>query len=325
MVVDMNNWQYALPLPIAQISRNTAMVFSREQLTPEKQKQVQLNTLAVLTVYDYLNMMQVPTSLENTDSWEPIVRSCADVADLEIIEIGRLECRPLQGDRDVCSIPPEVWEDRIGYIVVKISDDLQEANILGFTQHAAVEELPLNQLQPIEEFFPYIAQLKNSFASNHLKENIINLEQWLAGIFTSGWQTLESFLTENQLSYPLNFAFRGDRDVNVFTSDSGIRCAKVLTIAKETQNISLGLILGISTNLTSEQIDLYLQLHPLDRDYLLPNLSLQILDKNNRIFLEAISGEFDDYLQIDFYGARGEQFQLKIKFQQQEFQEYFII
>src|SRR5919202_532289 len=139
--------EFALPLPITQVARRTAQEFASQQPTPQKAEQVRLNTLAVYAVNDYLQMMGIPCDLSVGDSWNPITRLCADVADLEITGVGRLECRPLKLHEQTCYIPPEVWSDRIGYVIVQIDESSFEATVLGFTQTASTEELSINQLR----------------------------------------------------------------------------------------------------------------------------------------------------------------------------------
>ena len=76
---------YSLPLPITQTADITAQRFSLQQPNPEKAEQVRLNTLAVYAVHNYLQLMGIPTELTAGDSWNPVMRLCTDVADLEVI------------------------------------------------------------------------------------------------------------------------------------------------------------------------------------------------------------------------------------------------
>src|ERR687886_2996272 len=82
-------------MPITQESLQFAQQFANEQPTPEKALQVYLNTLAVCTMNNYLRIMDIPTDLTASDSWNPVVRLAADVADLWVVGMGRLECRPI--------------------------------------------------------------------------------------------------------------------------------------------------------------------------------------------------------------------------------------
>ena len=160
-----------IPMAITQEARFLAQEFAKEQPTPPKAEQVYFNTLAVCMVNNYLRILGIPTDLTAGDSWNPVVRLAFDVADLEVTGLGRLECRPLKsGSRkgeliapsEVCYIPPEVQSDRIGYVAVSLDDEQQEATMLGFVKTVATSELPLSQLQSIDQLLEYLAQLKES-------------------------------------------------------------------------------------------------------------------------------------------------------------------
>ena len=84
-----------LPLPITQAANRIAWQFSQQQPTSQKAEQVRLNTLAVCAVRDYLEMMGVPVNWNECDSWNPFMRACVDAADLEVLGLGRLECRAI--------------------------------------------------------------------------------------------------------------------------------------------------------------------------------------------------------------------------------------
>lgn len=100
---------FSIFLPIAEPGRIIAKQFAGEQPTPEKAERVMFNTLAVWIANDYLQMLGIPTNISNSDSWNPVARLCADVADLEVTGIGKLECRPLKASQMLCSIPAETW------------------------------------------------------------------------------------------------------------------------------------------------------------------------------------------------------------------------
>lgn len=104
-----STYQFALPLPITQATRRMAQEFANQQPNANKADQVRLNTLAVLVMHDYLQLMEIPTNLTASDSWNPVLRLCADVADLQVAGLGRLECRPVLPSHTLCSIPPETW------------------------------------------------------------------------------------------------------------------------------------------------------------------------------------------------------------------------
>jgi hypothetical protein len=225
--------KWFLSLPLTEAARQTAEQFAKEQPTPQKAEQVRLNTLAVWIVNDYLQLMGIPTNLTRGDSWNPVVRLCADVADLEVTGVGCLECRPLRAQKLTCSIPPEVWEDRIGYVVVQIDESLREATLLGFTPTIAVDEFPPNQLQPLEALLVHLEQLRQPMAATQsaTSRTAVNLSQWLQGVFEVGWQAVEDLLDPEEPS--LAFSFRGADSSQVAepeTLETGIRRAKSIDL-----------------------------------------------------------------------------------------------
>lgn len=165
----MNNIEnYFLSLPISTTALNVARSLASQALFPSTGERLKHNTLAVLVIRDYLEMMGISTNLEGSDCWNPIVRICADVADLEIEGIGKLECRSLLAGETTCYVPPEVWEDRIGYVVVQLEANLGSATLLGFVSEVSTEFILFDHLEPIEnllEAIEAIATLQKTTSS----------------------------------------------------------------------------------------------------------------------------------------------------------------
>ena len=124
----MNNptQNFVISIPITKTDRQTAQQFAQEQSSTKKAKQVYLNTLAVLVMYHYLQMLDVPTHLQASHSWNVLGRLSADVADLNLPGRGHLECRPILKGEDTCDFPQEVWTDRIGYVVVEFNETYKQ-------------------------------------------------------------------------------------------------------------------------------------------------------------------------------------------------------
>ncbi|BAT55841.1 unknown protein [Nostoc sp. NIES-3756] len=178
-----------ISIPISEQFRQTALEFAQGQPTVAKAKQVYLNTLAVQVVNTYLTMLDIPTELEAGYCWLPRGRLFADVADLVLTGVGRLECRPIRSGDRTCQIPPEVWDNRIGYIVVEINKSCKEGKIIGFTPDVTTSEIHLEQLQSLTVLIEY--------------SHLVQLRQWLEGIYTSNWQSIEELSNQrsNQLSF----------------------------------------------------------------------------------------------------------------------------
>lgn len=311
----------ALTLPITQAACRTAQQFANQQPTPEKAEQVRLNTLCVWVVNEYLEMMDIPTQLTKSDSWNSVLRLCTDVADLQLLGIGRLECRPVRFAQEICYIPPETWEERVGYVVVQIDESRQEAKLLGFVRNVATEELPLSELQPLEDFIEYLAQLRQT-----PMRTLVNLNQWLVGIFDAGWQTVESLWNQPELRP--GYAFRsGETLVQNDTNKTQAltKRAKLIDLGIQIANQPVILIVEIRPN-TDQQTGIRLQLHPTGHQiYLIPGVQLTVLDESGAVFLETQARSADNYLQLQFRGEPAEQFSVKVSLNDASVTENFII
>ncbi|MCX7596039.1 MAG: DUF1822 family protein [Fischerella sp.] len=311
-----------LTLPITQAARRTAQQFADRQPTPESAERVRLNTLCVLVVNDYLQMMDIATNLKASDSWNPIVRLCADVADLQLPGIGRLECRPVSLDREICYVPPETWEERIGYVVVQVDESLQEAKLLGFVPSVVDEELPLSQLQPLEALIEHLA----SRAIASPVPELVNLSQWFAGIFEAGWQTLESLWNQPELTPA--FAFRSSNLIEENANNQQeptVRRAKLIDLGIKIANQLVVLIVEISPQ-ANQQTSIHVQSHPANsQNYPTPGVKLIVIDRSGAEFLEAQARNADNYIQLQFRGEVGEQFSVKVALNDACVTENFVI
>ncbi|GAB4139577.1 MAG: hypothetical protein Fur0046_14840 [Cyanobacteria bacterium J069] len=312
---------FALTLPLPEAARQLAQQFASQQPNPTKAAQVRRNTLAVWVVNDYLQMMGIDTDLPQGDSWNAIARLAADVADLEVVGAGRLECRPVADLSTPCPVPPEVWGDRIGYVAVQIDESQRFASILGFTPAlvpgSSGPTLSLGQIQPPEDLMDHLDRLLRPMvsttlarASANLNANLNHLGQWLQGAFDAGWSAVDMLLSAEQLSPA--YAFRQ-------LGNAMVRRAKLIDVG-----VSLPLVIELSPG--AEQTQICVQLHPSPGTAQLPtDTHLQILDELGAVFLEARATTLEDYLQLQFSGASGEQFQVQVSVGTASAAEAFVI
>lgn len=145
-------------------AHEVARKFATQQDTVEKGKQVYLNTLAVYAVHSFLEWMNIESDISQGDSWHPAVRCFQDVADLFIPSLGKLECRPILEGATFISLPPEVTENRIGYVAVQFEEQLKDAQLLGFCPALDPQDIPnqleIAELQPIEGLIDYLFRLE---------------------------------------------------------------------------------------------------------------------------------------------------------------------
>lgn len=167
----MNNLRTGcLTIEIEPDFHQIALQFAKEQSSVAKGKQIYLNTLAVLTLAEFLEESSFEPDLDLSDSWNPAVRCFRNVADLVISDIGKLECLPIFEDTERVTIPQEARNNRIAYAVILLSENLDRAQLLGFSTvnnpTDSVTEISLSELQPIENLIDYLFDLE--LANNYL-------------------------------------------------------------------------------------------------------------------------------------------------------------
>jgi hypothetical protein len=320
---------FSLSLPISQSARTIAQVFAEQQPTREKADKVLLNTLSVLTIKYYLDLMGVATNLNVGDSWNPVLRLCTDASDLEVSGIGRLECRAIYASQNFCYIPAETWNQRVAYIVLVMDESLLEAKILGFSPSIETEELPLIQLQPPEGLTKYLQEYKQ--IKEEIKEEIktptlVNLSQWFAGVVESDWETIESIFSQPE--YRPLYLFRSGDSTLINRKDetmAATRRGKVIDLGIRIANQPVILIVEISPR-ENQKTNVRLQLHPTGNQiYLQSGIMLTVLDESGNVFLEAQSRSVDNYIQLQFRGEIGESFGVKVGLDEANITEHFII
>ncbi|RAM51703.1 MAG: hypothetical protein C6Y22_10335 [Hapalosiphonaceae cyanobacterium JJU2] len=311
----------ALTLPITKAAFTTAQQFARQLPHPQTGERVRLNTLCILAVNDYLQMMGFPTDLAASDSWNPIMRLCADVADLELPGIGRLECRPVLLNQQIAYVPPETWEERVGYVFVQVDESLQEAKLLGFVPSVATEEIPLTELQPLEELIEHLTPVFELPVPE-----LVNLSQWFTGIFEAGWQTIESLWNQPEMSPA--FAFRSGNLIEDQTNDQPeavVRRGKLIDLGIQIGKQLVMLVVEISPQ-ADQQTNVLVQLYPANNQkYLTPEVQLTVLDKSGSVFLEAQARNADNYMQLKFAGEPKEEFTVQVALHDACVKEHFVI
>lgn len=316
--------EISLPLPITKATRQIAQNFAAAQATPEKAEQVQLNTLAVLVVNNYLNMLGIATDLTQSDSWNPVMQICADVADLEVKGAGKLECLPLKEITSVYSIPEASADSRIGYVIVVIDDSLRQAHILGFVPTLTSQEISLDRLQAPEDLVDRIHDLK----SNFLEEKLNNLSQWFDDIFAAGWETIDSLFNGPELAPA--FGFRGGNilatpELYFKETKPVLRRGKLINLGQKADAVTVILLIELQAQ-SDTKTDIRVQLHPSGQKRHLPeNIKLIVLEESGTMFMEAKARNADDYIQLQFSGVKEENFTLQVALNDVITTERFVI
>lgn len=304
-------------VPLGLSAHRLAEQFRRKHCNQKKAKQVYLNTLAVSAVKFYLRCMGIETDWEASLSWNPVMQTLMDVADLEVTGLGSLECRPVLPESQVVHIPPEVWSDRIGYVAVQLDESLKQATLLGFSKTAPfTDELPNSKLLSLADLLEHLRHIRQT---EPVKMRV-NLSQWFENFFEAGWQSMETLLGTQQQN--LAFSLR---------STSGSRFASV----KRAKLIDLGLRLGgqavallVAIAPDAEQkVGILVQLHPTGGEtYLPPHLSVGLLSESGATLQEVQSRSQDNYIQLKrFRGLPGECFNIQVAYGEASVTETFVI
>ncbi|HEY9638692.1 MAG TPA: DUF1822 family protein [Coleofasciculaceae cyanobacterium] len=308
--------------PISPLARQRAEQLFKQQATPEKGEQVRLNILAVCFVNSYLQGMGFETDLEASDSWNPIQQIFLDVADLNVKNLGKLECRPVLEETQVIYIPPEVESNRIGYLAVQINQSFREATLLGFVKKVSSEQFPISQLESLERFHEYLEYLSHikqaelaspSFAPS---KTWVKLEQWFETIFESGWQEIEALLGTQRANLALTI--RSPAKVSV-------ERGKLINLGMQYQSQKVILVVALTPE-NDKEIDITVEVHPKrGQTYLPPNLHVMVLDNLGESVMEATARSKNSHIQLQFSGEPRERFSVKVTLDDVSVIENFVI
>jgi len=304
---------------LALSAHEKAKQFARHQSNQKKAKQVYFNTLAVYAVNFYLQCLGFETELEKSDSWNPVMQSLMDVADLSVKALGKLECRPVLLDSQVCHFPAE-WEERIGYVVVQLNESLMEATLLGFVEKVETKELLLSQVRSLEDLPMYLRDLKPISMPVYLK-------QWFDSVFAAPWQTVEALLLTEAANPAFSTRSTEHRENDTLHPAISVSAGKVIDLAIQLASHRVVLIVTLAAK-ADEEVDIRLRVCPTgSQRYLPPGLQLIVLDEAAATCpqLQAQARSNDNWIQLEFSGEPGEQFSVKLALGDVTITEDFVI
>ncbi|MDJ0519110.1 MAG: DUF1822 family protein [Trichodesmium sp. MO_231.B1] len=147
-----------------------------EQSNPEIGKQTYLNILAVKAVNNLLKWLDFSTDLQQVKSLNPILSGVLNATDL-VVENKRLFCIPILPGKTEFSVPPDLPENFIGFVAVKFEQVLDKAKVLGYFPLTDVDNLPetipLEKLQPLDNLFAILEELKLQNQTEVLEVNVL--------------------------------------------------------------------------------------------------------------------------------------------------------
>jgi hypothetical protein len=296
----------AITVPLSFEAHAIAQGCYEQLANVQKAKQVYLNSLAIYAVDYYLRLMDFETDWANSDSRNPIMLKLMDIADLDLKQIGKLECRPVLVNAEVCKIPPEVWEDRLGYVIVELNPSLKAANILGFSV-IAQPEISLDQLESVEALLNTLVTLEQK---NVCQTPTINLRDWLNGRIEDGWQQLENLLAAPQQE--LAFGFRNTMSLG---------WGKKVDLGLKLLDNPMALVVTLP-NAAEAEMSVAMQVHPMEQMYLPEGVELSISDELGVQF-STQSREADNFIQLKVSAEPGETFQVTVIYGDEQMTQEF--
>lgn len=319
-----------LDIPIYQPSSQAEMIFftrrarqwaaefcQHHQSDPRKAEQVYCNTLAVWAVHEWLQSRGIETDLESSYSWDPLFQTCMNVADLVVPEQGRLECRPVIDDADSVMIPPETWEDRLGYIAVQLDESLETASILGYVKTAEAEVIALDQFQDSQSL---IEQLQPSSDQSAIAP-IAHLSKWFHHQIEQGWQTLDELFGQSTLAFDVRSTATQQ---TLQPSISIVQRGKPVTLTVNSHEHQMFLVVEIKST-TTPVWEITISLVPDQvKGYLPPNLELLLLDDAGVAVMQAQS-RATKLIGLEFSGEMCDRFSAQIVMGDQRVTETFVI
>lgn len=293
-------------VPLSTQAHRLAQQFCQQQRDRPKAKQIYLNTLAVSAVKFYLHCIGIETNWEASLSCHSVFQTLINVADLEVPNLGKLECCPVLPEANVVSIPPEAWSDRIGYVAVQLDSSLQQATLLGFTKTAPkTGELPIDQLHSLLDFLEYLYQIRQPKPTKVQ----VKLSQWFEHLFDTSWQSLETLLATKQDN--LAFSLRSASP----NGDTSVRRAKLLDLGLQLVSQAVVLLVAIAPE-ADEKVAILVQLHPTGKEtYLPPEIKLALVTETGETLQQAQSRSHDNYIQLKRFRCQpGECFNIEVAF-----------
>ena len=307
----MNTSLSDFTVPLTLEPHHQAEQFRKHQTSPQKAKQVYLNTLAIYATRFYLECLGYEPDLAASDGLNPVQQMLLGTSALAVKDYGQLECVPVVGGEMEVAIAPELHQDRLGYIAVHIDNSLRTATLLGFVTEAA-QHISLSQLQPMEN----LSGLLTPGLGQRVSEQITQLSDWLQNLTDDVWQTIDSVVN------PATLAFRSQPSQTSETLFDETVTARSKRITLNEYDITLAVgLLPLSDSQTEIQVQVY---SGQAQTYLPPQLRLAVLDTDNQDVMQA-EARATEAIQLKFTGSPGEQFSLKLSLPNASVAERFVI
>jgi len=312
--MNTNHEQTSFTIPLSMEAHEKANQRKKGISNTENAKKIYLNTLASYAVKYYLDCMGFETNCSDADKSNPWMLSLIDLADLELKNVGKIECRPVLPDAEYLEIPTEVRSHRVAYVAVQFNQSLKEATILGFTTQT-LAKVPLSQLESVDNLLDYLTTKE--------KAAKVNISQWLEGVFTAGWLNVEEIFNPRELSlrFARNFSVTKCKKIDIglhLNDESVVLVVKLNPKNKEITDIK---------NQNKGEIDIIVQVQAdTERSVSLPpGLKLVVTDENGQEVDAAVSRLNDNWMDIELSAELNEEFSVDIILGESKVTENFVV
>jgi hypothetical protein len=310
----------SISIAITNAMRDLAWRSARRHSSREKQGEVFRNLLAVQAVETFLGRMGVPTGRDSY-SYDLAAQLSLDVADLEILGVGRLECRPVNPAAVHCDIPMETWGDRLGYVAVAI--EATQATLLGFLPEVQAEQVLLDRFEPLTNLFEALVVRENS------------LSDWLLGKARNRWMDLKRWKPQGnplaafcpspvvespveQIVMAIDQAqddetlwLESDRLWQIAPEHPQAGVRRVLDLGMALGESAIALVVGVLPQENGE-VAVLLRVAPLQQLYLPQGLVLTGLFPDGQAFARVQARQADNLIQLKFQANLGEKFSVQV-------------
>lgn len=295
--------------------------FADRQTNYQKAQQVYLNTLAVLSVNQYLQRAGIATDLDNSNGCNLAMQTMLDNAELNLPQYGVIDCRPIELSEQVLRIPDEISSTAIAHLAVAIGQNFRSAQIFGFTPQIKTENIPLQELQPLGDLPRFLESSQSRAASQIKKSQPARLGTWFTRTAQEGWSDLTS-----QVIQQLNLAclesserspaFRNSTASAATITDvktknnlrEGISKVKLWELSQQGQTSKIAIIVNFAPT-SGEEVNIAIRLFPTGNNLYLPvGVIIKILDDSDKTILQVETTSNNDKIELYLSGKPQEIF-----------------
>ncbi len=316
-----NNYISKFNINLDRTAHEWAAKFAAGQTSIAKGRQVYLNTLAVCAVRQYLSCVcQLDLDLRQGDSWQVELQSIMNVADLVIPNVGKIECLPVLPNTTEIQLPPETIDERIGYIVVQFSNNLNSVELLGFVASLESEIISLDRLQSLDDLVDLI-----------YINRVNNLSEFLAGILGIGWKPIENLIEINptNVTDSREFALRNPLvsapNNSSYDSIRDFTAGKTINLRANIASIPLLLLIGLSQE-SDGRVKVKIRLHSGGRVPVLPaTIKLALQTANGDVLSQVQYPRAMNFIQLPSFKLQpGTEFKIHIALDSDDLTESFV-